>query len=77
MASDPTIEPAALPDLGMVRVLDVREAASFEAVHRKDATRVPIEVWEAAAKSGETSFENIGYWEHAIAALGVELRGCG
>ena len=72
MANDPVIEPAALPGLGKVRLLDVRDAASFDAGHRKDATRVPIEVWEAAAKSGETSFENIGYWEDAIAALGVD-----
>jgi thiosulfate/3-mercaptopyruvate sulfurtransferase len=72
MANDPVIESAALLDLGMARLLDVREAMTFEAGHREDAIRVPIEVWEAAAKSGETSFENIGYWEHAIAALGVD-----
>jgi thiosulfate/3-mercaptopyruvate sulfurtransferase len=33
---------------------------------------VPTEVWEAAAKSGEISFENVGYWETAIGALGVD-----
>jgi thiosulfate/3-mercaptopyruvate sulfurtransferase len=51
MARDPVIEPDALLDLGPFRPLDVREAAPFEAGHRADATRVPIEVWEAAARS--------------------------
>lgn len=72
MARDPVIEPAALPGLGRCRLLDVRDVTSFEAGHRADATRVPIEVWESAAKSGETSFENIGYWEKAVAALEVD-----
>ena len=56
-------------DLGRFRLL---EAPAIDAGRRADVTRVPIEVWEAAAKSGETSFENIDYWEHAIAALGVD-----
>jgi thiosulfate/3-mercaptopyruvate sulfurtransferase len=72
MPSDPVIEPAALSGLGKIRLLDVRDITSFEAGHRADASRVPIEVWEAAAKSGETSFENIGYWKTAIGALGVD-----
>ncbi|MEH2543589.1 thiosulfate/3-mercaptopyruvate sulfurtransferase [Bradyrhizobium sp. AZCC 2262] len=69
MAIDPVIEPDALRDLGPFRLL---EAASLEGVGRADIARVPLEVWEAAAKSGETSFENIGYWERAIAALGID-----
>jgi thiosulfate/3-mercaptopyruvate sulfurtransferase len=69
MANDPVIEPDAMRDLGAFRLLD---ATAIEAERRADVTRVPIEVWEAAAKSGETSFENIGYWEHAIAALEVD-----
>jgi len=72
MRSDPVVEPAALLALGKGRLLDVRDVTSFDAGHWADATRVPIEAWEAAAKSGETSFENIGYWENAIAALGVD-----
>jgi hypothetical protein len=69
MPSDPVIEPAALSGLGKIRLLDVRDITSFEAGHRSDAARVPIEVWEAAAKSGEASFENTGYWKTAIGAL--------
>lgn len=74
MSHDPVIEPAALPSLGSFRLLDVREPAAFEAGHPATAVRVPIEVWEAAAKAGETSFENVGYWERAIADLGVDGR---
>ncbi|TIT04023.1 sulfurtransferase [Mesorhizobium sp.] len=71
MSRDPIIEPDALPSLGAFRLLDVREPAAFEAHHPAAAIRVPIETWEAAAKSGETSFENIPYWERAIACLGL------
>jgi thiosulfate/3-mercaptopyruvate sulfurtransferase len=71
MSQDPFIEPAGLSSLVIMRLLDAREAAAFEANHAEGAVRVPIELWESAAKAGETSFENVGYWEHAIAALGV------
>ena len=74
MPHDPIIEPAALPSLGSFRLLDVREPAAFEAGHPAKAVRVPIEVWEAAAKAGETSFENVAYWQHAIADLGVDSQ---
>ena len=69
MANDPVIAPGTLRDLGPFRLL---EAASFEGVGRADISRVPLEVWEAAAKSGETSFENVAYWERATAALGID-----
>jgi thiosulfate/3-mercaptopyruvate sulfurtransferase len=68
MALDPVIEPDALLDRGPFRLLE----AAFEGVGRADIARVPLEVWEAAAKSGETSFENVAYWERAIAALGID-----
>ncbi|ESZ02137.1 sulfurtransferase [Mesorhizobium sp. L48C026A00] len=71
MPHDPIIEPDALPSIGEFRLLDVREPASLEADHPAMAVRVPIEEWEAAAKSGETSFENVTYWEQAITDLGV------
>lgn len=72
MPRDPVIDAAALPSLGSLRLLDVREVGAFEAGHRQKATRVPIEVWEAAAKVGETSFGNLTYWEDAISGLGVD-----
>lgn len=31
---------------------------------------VPIKIWEATAKTGDTLFENTVYWEQAITALG-------
>jgi thiosulfate/3-mercaptopyruvate sulfurtransferase len=72
MARDPVIEFAGLASLGPFRLLDVRDPVAFEAGHPAKAVRVPIEGWEAAAKVGETSFENVAYWEHAIAGLGVD-----
>jgi thiosulfate/3-mercaptopyruvate sulfurtransferase len=74
MPHDPVIEPAALPSLGAFRLLDVREPAAFEPGHPAKAVRVPIEGWEVAAKTGETSFQNVAYWQHAIADLGVDER---
>jgi thiosulfate/3-mercaptopyruvate sulfurtransferase len=69
MANDPVIQPDALLGRGPFRLL---EAASSERVARADIARVPLEIWEAAAKSGETSFENVAYWERAVAALGID-----
>lgn len=74
MSHDPVIEPTGLPSLTSFHLLDVRDPAAFDADHPARAARVPIEVWEAAAKAGETSFENVAYWEHAIAALGLDGR---
>ncbi|MCK1274734.1 rhodanese family protein [Bradyrhizobium sp. 61] len=74
MPHDPIIEANELSSLEAFRLLDVREPTTFAAGHPARAVRVPIEVWEAAAKSGETSFENVDYWERAIAALGVNTR---
>ncbi len=74
MARDPVIELAGLAALGPFRLLDVRDPTAFETGHPAKAVRVPIEVWEAAAKTGETSFENVGYWERAIGNLGVDGR---
>ncbi|RWB24645.1 MAG: hypothetical protein EOQ43_34265, partial [Mesorhizobium sp.] len=68
---DPVIEPDELSLLAAFRLLDVRDAEAFQADHAASAVRVPVELWEAAAKTGETSFENISYWESAIADLGV------
>lgn len=72
MPHDPVIEPVALSSLSSFRMLDVRDRAAFDAGHPAKAARVPIEVWEAAAKDGETSLENVAYWERAIAALGLD-----
>jgi thiosulfate/3-mercaptopyruvate sulfurtransferase len=74
MSFDPIIEPDALVSLDAFRLLDVREPAPFADDHPANAIRVPIEMWEGAAKTGETSFENTGLWEHAIAELGVDDR---
>jgi thiosulfate/3-mercaptopyruvate sulfurtransferase len=72
MSRDPVIEPAALPSLGAVRLLDVRAVAPFASDHPARAVRIPIEVWEEAARAKQTAFENVHYWERAIADLGVD-----
>lgn len=72
MSHDPVIEPSALRSLSAFRLLDVRDPAAFSSGHATNAVRVPIEVWEAAAKTGETSFENAAYWERGIAELDVD-----
>jgi thiosulfate/3-mercaptopyruvate sulfurtransferase len=74
MSHDPVIAPAAVASLGVIRLLDARGAALFAAAHPQSAHRVPIEEWEAAAKKDETSFENVGFGERAIAELGVDGR---
>jgi thiosulfate/3-mercaptopyruvate sulfurtransferase len=74
MSRDPIVEPDGLPQLASFRLLDVREPAAFDSGHPAKATRVPIEAWEAAARSAETSLENVSYWEHAISALGLDGR---
>src|SRR5207247_8835291 len=71
MSSDPVIELAALLSLGVFHLLDVREPAPFAADHPPRAVRVPIEVWERAAKTSGTSLENVGFWERAIIDLAV------
>jgi thiosulfate/3-mercaptopyruvate sulfurtransferase len=72
MSTDPVIEPSALLSVPTFRFLDVREASAFSLAHARNAVRVPIEIWEAAATSGETSFDNAAYWEQAIDGLGVD-----
>lgn len=72
MSNDPVLELSALSTLGSYRLLDVRGPAAFKAGHALHAVRVPIEKWEAAAKSGETSFGNVAFWEQEISSLGVD-----
>lgn len=72
MSHDPVVESSALPSMPVFRLLDVRDPAAFSSGYATNAVRVPIEVWEAAAKAGETSFENTAYWERAIGELGVD-----
>jgi thiosulfate/3-mercaptopyruvate sulfurtransferase len=72
MSHDPVIEAFALKSLPALRLLDVRDPDAFSSGHATHAVRVPIEVWESAAKSGETSFENVAYWERTIAELGID-----
>lgn len=71
MSSDPIIEPSSLDTLPAFRLLDVRDPSAFSSGHAANAIRVPIEIWEAAAKAGETSFENVAYWDRAINDLGI------
>ena len=71
MNAAPVIELSSLANAGRFILLDVRESAAFEAAHCEGAVRVPVEIWEAAAKADETSLENVGYWASEIGKLGV------
>ena len=59
MKTAPVIELSSLANAEPVILLDVREQGAFDAAHSAGAVRVPIEVWEAAAKTDETSLENV------------------
>ena len=71
MAPDPVVEPSILKSVPSPALLDVRSADAFSAGHPVNATRVPVERWEAAAKADETSFDNVEYWDRAIGELGI------
>lgn len=47
----------------------MRAPEDFDAGHSVPAVRVPIEVWEAAAKARATFFESDAHWEYEIASL--------
>ncbi|HQR53515.1 MAG TPA: rhodanese-like domain-containing protein [Burkholderiales bacterium] len=71
MNIEPVIELSALASVERFLLLDVRDRTAFDAGHPPGAVRVPIELWEAAAKADETSLENVEYWETEIRKLGV------
>jgi len=71
MPQDPFVDAAALSTLGPVRYLDARDQASFDASHAPGAVRVPLESWDAAAKSAGTGFTTNPFWDEAFRALGV------
>ena len=71
MPNDPFVEVAALAALGPVRYLDARDQAAFDAGHAPGAVRVPLEAWDAAAKSADTGFDRTDYWDAALTALGT------
>ncbi|MGQ4274163.1 sulfurtransferase [Terrihabitans sp. B22-R8] len=69
--ADPVIEAEYISQLDSPRLLDVRDPDVFEAGHLAGAARVPIETWIEAAKSEDTSFVNLDYWQGQFAALGL------
>ena len=71
MPNDPFVDAAALSSLGPVRYLDARDQAAFDAGHAPGAVRVPLEAWDAAAKSAATGFATTAYWNEAFRTLGV------
>jgi len=71
MPHDPIVDAAALSTLGPVRYLDARDQAAFDAGHAPGAVRVPLDAWDAAAKSAATGFKANAFWDDAFRALGV------
>ncbi|MGR9145537.1 sulfurtransferase (plasmid) [Rhizobium leguminosarum] len=74
MSYDPIIEASSINDRPKMHFLDVRDAEAFSRGHAPRSVRVPIEDWEVAARTGETSFDNVDYWQKAIAELGIGER---
>jgi len=72
MPSDPFVDPATLSSLGAVRYLDARDQATFDAGHAPGAVRVPVDAWDAAAKTADIGFEGTAYWDDALGSLGVD-----
>ncbi|NKE89301.1 sulfurtransferase [Rhizobium sp. BGM003] len=75
MSYDPIIEAFSIKDRPKMHILDVRVADAFGRDHAPRSVRVPIEDWEVAARSGETSFDNMDYWQKAITELGIGEEG--
>jgi len=71
MPQDPFVDAAALSSLGPVRYLDARDQTAFDAHHAPGAARVPMEAWDAAAKSPATGFTSTAHWGEAFRALGI------
>jgi len=74
MPLDPILNIDSLASIGALVLLDVRNVDAFTEHHASNAVRVPIEIWEAAAKTDETSLANTAYWEAAIGELGIDGR---
>lgn len=69
MTHRPVIEPT--ETTSPLRLLDVRDAASFGAGQFPGAVRVPIEHWIAAARTPQGDFANVGFWADAFRNLGL------
>lgn len=67
---DPILAPEAVDE--RLILLDARGEEAFLAGRAAWARRLPIEVWEKAAKSGEASLATAAYWEDAIGQLGID-----
>lgn len=52
--ADPIVEPIDMETPSRAAILDVRDGDAFRSAHLRDAVRVPIERWEAAAKAPDT-----------------------
>jgi len=72
MPNDPFVDVATLSSLGPIRYLDARDQDAFDAGHAPGAVRVPVEEWDAAAKTADIGFDKTAYWDEALGSLGVD-----
>lgn len=71
--TDPILAPEALVAApAAFAVLDARDEAAFAAGRIRGAVRLPIDVWERAAKSDATGFANTAFWAERIGELGID-----
>jgi thiosulfate/3-mercaptopyruvate sulfurtransferase len=74
MPQDPVIEIRDIGGLSNVLLLDVRDKSTFGAEHADGAVRVPVELWVEAARSSDTSFTDVGFWQQQISDIGVRAN---
>ena len=72
MPDDPFVDATALSGNVSLRYLDARDQASFDAGHAPGAVRVPIDVWDKAAKAPGAGFSDAAFWSGAFTELGVD-----
>jgi thiosulfate/3-mercaptopyruvate sulfurtransferase len=68
---DPIIPADRISDFDGI-VFDVRDPEAFTQNRVAGAVRVPIEVWESAAKTPATSLANVSFWAKEIGHLGID-----
>lgn len=68
---DPVIPAESLSSFDGI-VLDVRDSEAFTQKRVAGAVRVPIEIWEGAAKDPPTTLANVAFWTREIGTLGID-----
>lgn len=71
LQTDPVIPAESLSRFDGI-MLDVRDPEAFTQKRVAGAVRVPIEIWEGAAKNPPTTLANAAFWTQEIGTLGID-----